>query len=64
MVPRRFPNVYFITGESDVPKKFSCHVAAPNLFGFTVFASTNLSAQMQDALSATTFAPALAKADC
>ncbi|WP_265942187.1 hypothetical protein [Dechloromonas sp. A34] len=47
-----------------MPKKFSCHVAAPNLFGFTVFASTNLSAQMQDALSATTFAPALAKADC
>src|SRR5574343_558993 len=30
MASRRLPCMNFITGESDVPKKFCCHVAAPN----------------------------------
>ncbi len=43
------------------PRNLAATLLLRTLFGFTVFASTNLSAQMQDALSATTFAPAFAK---
>ena len=43
------------------PRNLAATLLLRTLFGLTVFASTNLSAQMQDALPATTFAPALTK---
>ncbi len=43
------------------PRNFAVTLLLRTLFGFSVLASTNLSAQMQDALSVATFAPALAK---
>lgn len=43
------------------PRNLAATLLLRTLFGFTVLASTNLSAQMQNALSATTFVPALAK---
>lgn len=43
------------------PKNLAATLLLRTLFGFTVFASTNLSAQTHDTLPTTTFAPALAK---
>jgi cobalt-zinc-cadmium efflux system outer membrane protein len=43
------------------PRNLAVTLLLRTLFGFSVLASTNLSAQMQDALPATTFAPALTK---
>ena len=43
------------------PRNLAATLLFRTLFGFTVFASTNLSAQTQDALSATMFAPVLTK---
>lgn len=43
------------------PRNLAATLLLRTLFGFSVFASTNLSAQMRDALPTTTFAPALAK---
>lgn len=43
------------------PKNLAATLLLRTMFGFTVFASTNLSAQTHDMLSATMFAPALAK---
>lgn len=43
------------------PKNFAVTLLLRTLFGFTMLASTNLSAQSQDRLTSTTFAPALVK---
>ncbi len=43
------------------PRNFAVTLLLRTLFGFTMLASTNLSAQSQDRLTSTTFAPALAK---
>lgn len=43
------------------PRNLAATLLLRTLFGFSVFASTNLSAQMRNALPTTTFAPSLAK---